>query len=150
LIDKLSKHNGTLLSEQDAFAYRSTVGALQYLILTHPDLEFAVNKVCQFRAAPTDVHWEDVKRILRFVKGTLATGLKFRKSRSMLLSIFTDVDWAGCVDDEDQWGALPSSLDQTSFHGVLESNPQFLDHLLRLNTRHWKMELLRGFGCNHY
>nr|XP_051228905.1 uncharacterized protein LOC127346670 [Lolium perenne] len=48
---------------------------------------------------PTDVHWEAVKRILRYVKGTLQTGLCFRKSASTGVSIFTDADWAGCVDD---------------------------------------------------
>jgi hypothetical protein len=97
--DKLSKHNGTPLSDQDAFAYRSTVGALQYLTLTRPDLAFTVNKVCRFLSTPTNMHWEAVKRILWFVKGTIATGLRFQRSQSTLLSIFTDADWAGCVDD---------------------------------------------------
>lgn len=97
--DKLSRNNGSRLGDQDAFVYRSTVGALQYLTLTRPDLSFAVNKVCQFLSQPTDIHWEAVKRILRFVKGTASTGLNFRRSPSTLLSIFTDADWAGCVDD---------------------------------------------------
>ena len=48
---------------------------------------------------PTTVHWEAVKRILRYVKGTVSTGLRIRKSPSMLLSVFTDADWAGSVDD---------------------------------------------------
>jgi hypothetical protein len=76
------------------------VGALQYLTLTWPNLAFAVNKVCQLLSAPTDVHWEAVKRIMCFVKGTVVTGQKFRKSPSTLLSIFTNADWVGCVDDQ--------------------------------------------------
>jgi hypothetical protein len=104
--EKLSSFSGTSLGDQDTFLYRSTVGALQYLTLTRPDLSFAVNKACQFLSKPTDVHWEAVKRILRFVKGTAHTGLQIRKSPSTLLSIFTDADWAGCVDDRRSTGGF--------------------------------------------
>ena len=97
--DKLSSVQGTALSDADAFIYRSAVGGLQYLTLTRPDISFAINKVCQYLSKPTTVHWEAVKRILRYVKGTVSTGLRIRKSLSMLLSVFTDADGAGSVDD---------------------------------------------------
>ncbi|PKI70550.1 hypothetical protein CRG98_009055 [Punica granatum] len=47
---------------------RSTVGSLQYLSLTRPDIAYAVNRVCQFMHCPTTVHWMAVKRILRYLK----------------------------------------------------------------------------------
>jgi hypothetical protein len=47
-----------------------------------------------------------VKRILRYVKETLNMGLKFRKSSSMLVSGFSDADWAGCVDDRRSTGGF--------------------------------------------
>ena len=97
--ESLSRAVGTALGPEDSFRYRSIVGGLQYLTLTRPDISFAVNKVCQFLSQPTDVHWEAVKRILRYIKGTLHTGLKFRRSSFTGISIFTDADWAGCVDD---------------------------------------------------
>jgi hypothetical protein len=75
------------------------MGSLQYLIHTCPDISFAENKVCQFLSRPTEVHWEEVKRILRYVKGTINTGLRFCRSSLLDVSIFTDADWAGCVDD---------------------------------------------------
>jgi hypothetical protein len=90
--EKLSKHNDVPLCEKDSFAYQSTVGVLQYLTLTRPDLFFAVKKACRFLAKPTYVHWEAVKRTLRFIKGMIATGLRFTRSSSTLLSIFTDAD----------------------------------------------------------
>jgi hypothetical protein len=67
--------------------------------LTRPDLAFAVNKVCQFLHALTDEHWVPVKRILRYVKGCTKVGLKIAKNNSLLVSAFSDVDWAGCLDD---------------------------------------------------
>ncbi|KAK1626918.1 hypothetical protein QYE76_001233 [Lolium multiflorum] len=87
------------LGTEYSFRYHSIVGGPQYLTLTRPDISFAVNKLCQFLSQPTKVHWEVVKRILRYVKGTLDTGLKFCKSSAMGISIFTDADWAGDVDD---------------------------------------------------
>jgi histone deacetylase 1/2 len=97
--ERLARDTGKPLGADDSFRYRSVVGGLQYLTLTRPDISFAVNKVCQFLSQPTEVHWEAVKRILRYVKGTLHTGLHIRKSPLHGVSIFTDADWAGCVDD---------------------------------------------------
>ncbi|WVZ48888.1 hypothetical protein U9M48_000283 [Paspalum notatum var. saurae] len=97
--EKLLKNQGAALNEKDKFKYWSIVGGLQYLTLTRPDLSFAVNRVCQYIQSPTDAHWTAVKRILRFVKGTADHGLKIQKSGSMMLSGFSDADWAGCLDD---------------------------------------------------
>jgi histone deacetylase 1/2 len=97
--EKLSVFEGTRLGPVDATRYRSIVGALQYLTLTRPDIAFSVNKVCQFLHAPTDVHWAAVKRILRYLRGDTKLGLKIRKSNSMMVSGFSDADWAGSVDD---------------------------------------------------
>jgi hypothetical protein len=75
------------------------VGALQYLTLTRPDISFAVNKVFQFLHAPTTVHWAAVKRILRYLKQSTKVGLKIGRSSSLLVSAFSDADWAGCLDN---------------------------------------------------
>jgi hypothetical protein len=96
---KLSAYTGDPLKTEDSTCYRSIVGALQYLTITRPDLAYSVNKVCQYLHAPTTEHWTAVKRILRFVKGTINTGLAFRRSKSKMVSVFSDADWAGCVDD---------------------------------------------------
>jgi hypothetical protein len=65
---KLSTHDGDLLSSKDAMKYRNIVGVLQYLTLTHPDIAYVVNKVCQYLHTPRSVHWTVVKHILRFLK----------------------------------------------------------------------------------
>jgi hypothetical protein len=97
--EKLRVDAGTPLGPKDATQYRSIVGALQYLTLTRPDISFAVNWVCQFLYGPTIVHWERVKRILRYVKGVVRYGPRLIKSSSLILSGFSDADWAGCLND---------------------------------------------------
>jgi histone deacetylase 1/2 len=104
--EKLSITDGTCLETDDSTRYRSIVGALQYLTLIRPDLSFAVNKVCQFLHSPTTVHWEAVKRILRYVKGTIGLGIKIKRSNSTLVSAFSDADWAGCLDDRRSTGGF--------------------------------------------
>ncbi|KAM0000492.1 putative RNA-directed DNA polymerase [Helianthus debilis subsp. tardiflorus] len=97
--------------------YRQIVGALQYLTLTRPDIAFAVNKVCQFMHSPTENHWSAVKRILRYLQGSLNHGLLFRRSSGSTLHAYTDAnyrsltaysdaDWAGCPDDRRSTGGF--------------------------------------------
>lgn len=94
-------HSGELLANPTE--YRSLVGALQYLTWTRPDISFAVNQICQFMHTPTVLHMQAAKRILRFLKGTIAHGLLFRKS-SLHLSAYSDADWAGCSYDRRSTG----------------------------------------------
>ncbi|CAL9017202.1 unnamed protein product [Prunus brigantina] len=89
-------NSGDILA--DATFYRSTVGALQYLTWTRPDLSYAVNLVCQHLHQPRSNHLGAVKRILRYLKGTLDMGVWFTKG-SLNLHAFTDADWAGCPID---------------------------------------------------
>jgi histone deacetylase 1/2 len=104
--EKLSLSDGEKLGSEDSTRFWSIVGALQYLTLMRPDISYAVNKVCQFLHAPTSVNWSAVKRILRYVRGTVKFGLKIRKSKSMLVSAFLDADWAGDVDDRRSTGGF--------------------------------------------
>uniref|UniRef100_A0A2N9I3R3 Reverse transcriptase Ty1/copia-type domain-containing protein n=1 Tax=Fagus sylvatica TaxID=28930 RepID=A0A2N9I3R3_FAGSY len=82
----------------DATNYRSIVGALQYITLTRPDLTHAVNLVCQFMHQPGASHFQAVKRILRYLQGTLDYGLRLLSRSSLSLYGFSDADWAGCLD----------------------------------------------------
>ncbi|CAL8990582.1 unnamed protein product, partial [Prunus brigantina] len=89
-------NSGMLLS--DPTFYRSTVGALQYLTWTRPDLSFAVNLVCQHLHQPRTNHLGAVKRILRYLKGSLDMGICFRKG-PLVMQAYSDADWAGCPLD---------------------------------------------------
>lgn len=79
--------------------YRSVLGALQYLTHTRPNISLIVNKLSQFVQQPTVVHWQGVKRILRYLKGTFEYGLFLPKSNSCSIVAYTDADWACNLDD---------------------------------------------------
>ncbi|XP_019179249.1 PREDICTED: uncharacterized protein LOC109174467 [Ipomoea nil] len=84
---------------EDPTQYRRIVGTLQYLTITQPDLSYAVNRLCQFMHSPTIDHWGLVKRVLRYIKGTLDYGLRLSTSASANIHAFSDSDWVGCPID---------------------------------------------------
>lgn len=97
---KLTKLGSPALA--DPYMYRSVVGALQYATITRPDIAYAVNKVCQFMSHPLESHWVAVKRILRYLQGTIQYGLHlspYTSSSPPSLQVFCDADWASDPDD---------------------------------------------------
>ncbi|KAG8492112.1 hypothetical protein CXB51_015664 [Gossypium anomalum] len=83
--------NSSLLSKDEGeplagpTEYRIIAGALQYIVLTRPDIAYTVNRVCQFMHAPTSLHMVALKRILRYLCGTISHGLLFRRSDRLSL-----------------------------------------------------------------
>ncbi|KAF7810568.1 Copia protein [Senna tora] len=69
---------------QDPSLYRQAIGSLQYLVTTRPDIAHSVNKLSQFLAQPTEVHYQGVKRIFWYLKGTF---LIVVQSSTMVISI---------------------------------------------------------------
>ncbi|XP_019166894.1 PREDICTED: uncharacterized protein LOC109162665 [Ipomoea nil] len=83
----------------DSTQYRSLAGAPQYLTMTRPDMSYAVNRLCQYMHAATTLHWSMLKRVLRYLKGTLHFGLCVCKSSSAEILALSDSDWAGYLKD---------------------------------------------------
>ena len=86
----LTLFSGTPL--HDPTEYRAVVGSLQYLSLTRPDISFPVNKMSQYMHKPTTEHWNAVKRILRYLAGTMTRGLTLHAHNTPTLHAFTDAD----------------------------------------------------------
>ncbi|KAL8127829.1 hypothetical protein AgCh_014672 [Apium graveolens] len=84
----------------DSTLYRSIIGELRYLVHTRPDISYSVGVLSRYMESPTRMHLNDVKKVLRYVKGTLDYGLVYKVgSGNYLLSGYSDSDHAGCVDD---------------------------------------------------
>jgi hypothetical protein len=79
--------------------YKSTIGSLQYLSISRPDIAFPVNKVSQFMQDPRDSHWTTLKRILRYLKSTINHTFCIYKDSSTQLTAYSNSDWASCPDD---------------------------------------------------
>jgi len=97
---KLSKYGSNHVSDPTFF--RSIVGGLQYATITRPEISYSVNKVCQFMSAPLEDHWKAVKRILRYLQGTINHGLLISPAslhEPLSLTGFCDADWASDPDD---------------------------------------------------
>jgi hypothetical protein len=135
--EKLSLTDGEVLSNDDSTNYRSIIGALQYITLTRPNIAFSINKVCQFLHAPTTVHWTAVKRILRYLRGTISPLGYDCASHRLLLSVhFLTLTGQGVQMTGDLRVALLFMLDQILYHGMQRSNPQYPGPVQRLNTSH--------------
>ena len=79
--------------------YKSLVGSLVYLIVTRPDISYAVHQVSQYLSAPQLTHYVVVLRIFRYLKGTFFHGLFYSTQSALVLHIFSDADWAGDLTD---------------------------------------------------
>eukprot|EP00253_Pinus_taeda_P004113 PITA_04113 len=94
---KLSKDDDS--PPVDATHYRSTIGALLYLIAMRPNIMQAIGMVGRFQSAPKQSHLTTVKRIRKYLKRTLDFGLWYPKSSTLTVTAYTNADWAGSVDD---------------------------------------------------
>ena len=85
----------------DVSQYQQAIGCLTYAATTtRPDIAAAVGILSQFMSTPSLDHWMGVKRILRYIKGSLHYGLRFYaddNSKDGLIG-YTDADWAGDLD----------------------------------------------------
>jgi len=65
----------------DATRYRRIIGCLRYLLHTRPDMSYSVGVASRFMEKPTVKHFNAVKQILRYLKGTLNLGLVYTQEK---------------------------------------------------------------------
>jgi hypothetical protein len=97
--ERLRLSRDSTAEEVDATLYNRIVGSLRYLIHTRPDLTYAVGYVSRFLERPTEEHLQAVKKILRYIAGTLQYGLRYgRRTGTTRLVGYCDSDLAGDID----------------------------------------------------
>ncbi|GKF00682.1 hypothetical protein Tco_0027605, partial [Tanacetum coccineum] len=82
----------------DPIRFCGMVGSLMYLSASRPDIVFAVCMCARYQAKPTEMHLTAIKRIFRYLKGTIHMGLWYPKDSGLDLKAFADADYAGCHD----------------------------------------------------
>nr|GEX57015.1 ribonuclease H-like domain-containing protein [Tanacetum cinerariifolium] len=137
---------------------RSLAGSLKYLFFTRPDISYAVQQIYLYMHDPRDPCFSALKRILRYVRGTLNYGLQlFSSSTTYLvayleldyglqlfsssttyLDAYSDADWAGCPTSR-------RSTSEVDYHGV--ANVVAETCLLRNLLRSCRCTTLLGAKC---
>lgn len=80
------------------FPYRQAIGCLLYAAThTRPDISFQVNHAARAVEAPTPYNVKEVKRIFRYLKGTMSVGIQFGEGKNEVVG-YCDSDYAGCPD----------------------------------------------------
>ncbi|KAK6128492.1 hypothetical protein DH2020_037776 [Rehmannia glutinosa] len=83
----------------DESKYRGMIGSLLYLTASRPDILHAVCLCARFQSNPKESHMSAVKRIFRYLKGTIQYGLFYPKNENFCLKGYSDSDYAGNIDD---------------------------------------------------
>ncbi|CAL0315968.1 unnamed protein product [Lupinus luteus] len=86
----------------ESTSYRQVIGSLRYICNTRPDLTFGVGLVSRFMEKPAHSHMQAVKRILRYLKGSLDFGVLLPTSSGQenhSIYGYSDADWSGDKDD---------------------------------------------------
>uniref|UniRef100_A0ACD6AV42 Uncharacterized protein n=1 Tax=Avena sativa TaxID=4498 RepID=A0ACD6AV42_AVESA len=97
--ERLKLSRDSTAEEVDATQYRRLVGSLRYLAHTRPDLAFSIGYVSRFMQRPTTEHQQAVKRIVRYVAGTLDHGLYYPRCPGAAHFVgYSDSDHAGDID----------------------------------------------------
>ncbi|GJW72612.1 copia protein [Tanacetum coccineum] len=79
----------------DNTKYRGMIGSLLYLTASRPDIMFSVCLCARFQEDPKTSHLEAVKRIFRYIKGTMHLGLWYPKRSGIETIVYADSDHAG-------------------------------------------------------
>ena len=83
----------------DHTLYRSMIGSLLYLTASRPNLSFSVGICARFQSDPKESHLEAVKKVIRYINGTVNFGILYSYKSNSHLAGFFDADWAGNCDD---------------------------------------------------
>ncbi|GJT40866.1 retrovirus-related pol polyprotein from transposon TNT 1-94 [Tanacetum coccineum] len=113
----------------DQIDYRSKIMSLMYLTSSRPDIVQAVCYCARYQARPIEKNLKEVKRIFRYLKGTINMGLWYPKDSGFELTAFSDADHAGCIDTRKkaEYVALSTSCAQVM----------------------WMMTQLKDYGYNY-
>jgi hypothetical protein len=75
------------------------IGSLLYITASRPDIMHVVGMVGRYQAAPKQSHLLAVKRIFRYLKGTMNYGLWYPRNQNFQLSVYSYANWDNYMDE---------------------------------------------------
>ena len=95
---QLVKDDG-VSNKANKLLYQQILGSLQYAAgCTRPDIAQAVNVLARYSADPNESHLTNLKRVLRYLKGTINLALTYKGTEPAFTG-YSDADWAGDRED---------------------------------------------------
>lgn len=135
--------------------YREAVGSLLFLVQgTRPDLAFAVSNVSRFNDCHDANHWNAVKRIMRYVKGTSHHRISYRRNTNEPIEGYVDADWAGEVDERRSYsgyvfilagGAVTWSSKRQSTVAASSTEAEYVAMSYAAKEALWLVRVIRQF-----
>jgi len=99
--------------------YASAVGNLMYAMLyTRPDICFVVSLVSHYQSNPGTAHWQAIKRIIRYLRGTTDLVLCYQEG-DLKLRGYSDADWHGDFDESKPTSGYVSPLVGEPYPGAV-------------------------------
>lgn len=135
--------------------YREAVGSLLFLVQgTRPDLAFAVSNVSRFNDKHDASHWNGVKRIMRYLKGTCDYRIAYRRNCDEPLNGYADADWANERDECRSYsgfvfklagGAISWSCKRQTSVAVSSTEAEYVAMAHAIKEAIWLVRFIRQF-----
>ncbi|UYV65986.1 hypothetical protein LAZ67_3006070 [Cordylochernes scorpioides] len=89
----------------DQHTYQEALGMLMFLaVKTRPEIAYITSKLSQYSRQPKQMHWTAIKRVVRYLRGTIDLGVKFERGKAGILKSYTDASWSTTHDGKSYGG----------------------------------------------
>ena len=156
------------LEEKERMAqlpYRSIIGALMYLTYTRPDISYNLILLSRFGNNPAYTHFEELLRILRYIRGTKDKGLTYRRlkndtltfSQQLINEAYADANFASDIDDRKSTsgiciflngGLIACSSTKQNTVSISTCESEYISLSLCLTEILWFRNLMTELGIN--
>ncbi|GJW61639.1 hypothetical protein Tco_0110974 [Tanacetum coccineum] len=121
--------------------YHGMVGTLMNLTASRPNLTFVVCMCARYQTKPTEKHLHAIKRILKYLRGTINRGLWYPKDSFVALTAYADADHTGCQDTR------RSTSGNIRFHFIKEQVENGVVELYFVNTEYQLADIFTKALC---
>lgn len=140
--------------------FREIVGSLMYLaIVSRPDLAFSLNVVSRFLNKHDESHWQALKRILKYLIGSIDFGILYQTCESdFCVSGFSDSDFAGDMDTRRSTsgfvfclagGAVTWASQRQKIVTLSTTEAEYVAAATASKEAVWLRKLMKDLGCSN-